>query len=82
MAIYHHVRDKEELLLLLLDDYAAGIPRPELPEEPRERVVAAAMAMHEAVSGCPWVVDVYRIIWHYTMGEIGGRAMGGADRPR
>ncbi|MEV6034517.1 helix-turn-helix domain-containing protein [Nonomuraea sp. NPDC052116] len=110
MAIYHHVRDKEELLLLLLDDYAAGIPRPELPEEPRERVVAAAMAMHEAVSGCPWVVDVlraddlmsvgalwyperivdaavragltteeavdvYRIIWHYTMGEIGGRAV-------
>ncbi|HUR06029.1 MAG TPA: helix-turn-helix domain-containing protein, partial [Nonomuraea sp.] len=110
MAIYHHVRDKEELLLLLLDDYAAGIPRPELPEEPRERVVAAAMAMHEGVSGCPWAVDVlraddlmsvgalwyperivdaavragltmeaavdvYRIIWHYTMGEIGGRAV-------
>lgn len=109
MAIYRHVRDKEELLLLLLDDYAAGIPRPELPEEPRERVVAAAMAMHKAVSGCPWVVDVlraddlmsvealwyperivdaavragltmeeavdaYRIIWRYTVGEIGGRA--------
>ncbi len=109
MALYHHVRDKEELLLLLLDDYAAGLPRPELPEEPRERVVAAAMAMHEAVSGCPWAVDVlraddlmsvgalwyperivdaavragltmeeavdaYRIIWHYTAGEIGGRA--------
>ncbi|WP_327589594.1 TetR/AcrR family transcriptional regulator [Nonomuraea sp. NBC_00507] len=109
MAIYHHVRDKEELLLLLLDDYVAGITRPELPEEPRERMVAAAMAMHEAVSGCPWAVDVlraddlmsvralwyperivdaaicagltmeeavdaYRIIWHYTAGEIGGRA--------
>ncbi|MGI5490897.1 TetR/AcrR family transcriptional regulator [Microtetraspora malaysiensis] len=109
MAIYHHVRDKEELLLLLLDDYAAGIPRPELPEEPRERMVAAATAMREAVSGCPWAVDVlkaddlmsvgalwyperivdaavragltveeavdaYRIIWHYTAGEIGGRA--------
>ncbi|MFC5835632.1 TetR/AcrR family transcriptional regulator [Nonomuraea insulae] len=108
MAIYHHVRDKEELLLLLLDDYAAGIPRPELPQEPRERVVAAAMAMREAVSGCPWAVEVlraddlmsvgalwypeqivdaavragltieeavdaYRIIWHYTAGEIGGR---------
>ncbi|WP_067127888.1 TetR/AcrR family transcriptional regulator [Microtetraspora malaysiensis] len=109
MAIYHHVRDKEELLLLLLDDYAAGIPRPELPEEPGERMVAAATAMREAVSGCAWAVDVlraddlmsvgalwyperivdaavragltleeavdaYRIIWHYTAGEIGGRA--------
>ncbi|MFI7231818.1 TetR/AcrR family transcriptional regulator [Nonomuraea angiospora] len=109
MALYHHVRDKEELLLLLLDDYAAAIPRPALPDEPRERMVAAAMAMHDAVSGCPWVVDIlkaddlmsvgalwypeqivdaavhagltieeavdaYRIIWHYTVGEIGGRA--------
>ncbi|GII78603.1 TetR family transcriptional regulator [Sphaerisporangium rufum] len=109
MALYHHVRDKEELLLLLLDDYAAGLPRPDLPEDPRERVVTAAMAMHEAVSGCPWAVDVlraddllsvgalwyperivdaavragltvedavdaYRIIWHYTAGEIAGRA--------
>ncbi|MFG1616111.1 TetR/AcrR family transcriptional regulator [Nonomuraea wenchangensis] len=109
MALYHHVRDKEELLLLLLDDYAAAIPRPALPDEPRERMVAAAMAMHDAVSGCPWAVDilkaddlmsvgalwypeqivdaavhagltieeavdVYRIIWHYTAGEIGGRA--------
>jgi hypothetical protein len=42
------VRDKEELLLLLLDDYAAGIPRPELPDEPHERTVATAMAMHQA----------------------------------
>jgi len=109
MALYHHVRDKEELLLLLLDDYAAGIPRPALPDEPRERMVAAAMAMHDAVSGCSWAVDIlkaddllsvealwypeqivdaavragltieeavdaYRIIWHYTAGEIGGRA--------
>ncbi|MYU47865.1 TetR family transcriptional regulator, partial [Streptomyces sp. SID7803] len=23
MALYHHVRDKEELLVLLLDDYAS-----------------------------------------------------------
>ncbi|GAA3584133.1 TetR/AcrR family transcriptional regulator C-terminal domain-containing protein [Nonomuraea rosea] len=115
MALYHHVRDKEELLLLLLDDYAAGIPRPELPEEPGERLVAAALAMRDALSGCPWTVDVlraddllsvgalwyperiidaavragltieaavdaYRIIWHYTAGEIGGRAAAGRRR--
>jgi AcrR family transcriptional regulator len=109
MALYRHVRDKDELLVLLLDDYAAGIPRPDLPDDPRERAITAALAMHEAVSGCPWAVDVlraddllavgalwypdrivdaglraglpmeeavdaYRIIWHYTAGEIGGRA--------
>ncbi|WP_103963903.1 TetR/AcrR family transcriptional regulator [Nonomuraea solani] len=109
MALYHHVRDREGLLLLLLDEHAAALPRPELPEEPRERVVAAAVALREALSGYPWVVDVlraddllsvgalwypeqiidaavragtsieeavdvYRIIWHYTAGEVGGRA--------
>ncbi|WP_219462744.1 TetR/AcrR family transcriptional regulator [Nonomuraea rhizosphaerae] len=108
MALYHHVHDKEELLLLLLDDYAAAMPRPQLPDEPGERMVTAAMAMREALSGWPWVVEVlraddlfaesalwypemiidaavragltleravaaYRIIWHYTAGEISAR---------
>ncbi|MEU7893383.1 helix-turn-helix domain-containing protein [Nonomuraea sp. NPDC049152] len=112
MALYHHVHDKDELLQLLLDDYATGLPRPELPDEsgdPGERVVAAAVAMREALIGVPWIVevlraddlmsvhalwypetiidaavragltpeaavDLYRIIWHYTAGEITARA--------
>ncbi|MDP9864135.1 MULTISPECIES: TetR/AcrR family transcriptional regulator [Streptosporangium] len=110
MALYHHVHDKDELLHLLLDEYAAGLPRPELPDDsPAERVVAAATAMHGALVGCPWIVEVlraddlmsvralwypetiidaavhaglspeaavdaYRIIWHYTAGEITARA--------
>ncbi|WP_067168544.1 helix-turn-helix domain-containing protein [Microtetraspora niveoalba] len=111
MALYHHVRDKDELLLMLLDDYAAGVPRPEPPAgaAPGERVVAAAVAMRGALMGVPWIievlraddlmsvralwypeeiidasvlagltpeeaVDVYRIIWHYTAGEITARA--------
>ncbi|MFF8811577.1 TetR/AcrR family transcriptional regulator [Streptomyces pactum] len=59
MALYHHVRDKEELLVLLLDDYATRtLRRPELPDDPRERVVAAATAIHEALAACPWIVEV------------------------
>ncbi|MFI8915716.1 TetR/AcrR family transcriptional regulator [Streptomyces sp. NPDC053513] len=59
MALYHHVRDKEELLVLLLDDYAARtLRRPELPADPRERVVVAAAAIHEALVACPWIVEV------------------------
>ncbi|MFG3228763.1 TetR/AcrR family transcriptional regulator [Kitasatospora sp. NPDC048194] len=60
MALYHHVRNKEELLVLLLDDYAARtLRRPEeLPARPRERVVAAAAAIHEALAACPWIVEV------------------------
>jgi AcrR family transcriptional regulator len=58
MALYHHVRDKDELLLLLLEDYAARARRPELPDDPRERVVVAADAIHEVLAGCPWIVEV------------------------
>ncbi|MFJ6016558.1 TetR/AcrR family transcriptional regulator [Streptomyces sp. NPDC092952] len=59
MALYHHVRNKEELLVLLLDDYAArALRRPEPPADPRERVVGAAAAVHEALAACPWIVEV------------------------
>ncbi|MER7775117.1 TetR/AcrR family transcriptional regulator [Streptomyces sp. NPDC096191] len=59
MALYHHVRNKEELLVLLLDDYAARtLHRPELPSDPRERVVVGAAAIHEALAACPWIVEV------------------------
>jgi AcrR family transcriptional regulator len=59
MAVYHHVRDKEELLLLLLDDYAeANMLKPELPGDPRERVVVTAIAMHDTLARVPWIVEV------------------------
>ncbi|WKU42705.1 TetR/AcrR family transcriptional regulator [Streptomyces sp. VNUA116] len=59
MALYHHVRNKEELLVLLLDDYATRtLQRPELPAQPRERVIAAAATIHEALAACPWIVEV------------------------
>ncbi|MFI7635356.1 TetR/AcrR family transcriptional regulator [Nonomuraea sp. NPDC049400] len=115
MALYHHVQDKDELLQLLLDDYASGMPRPELPDGEGERIVVAAVAMRQALIGVPWTVevlraddlvsvhalwypetiidaavragltpetavDLYRIIWHYTAGEISARAAAGRRR--
>ncbi|WP_253772344.1 TetR/AcrR family transcriptional regulator [Goodfellowiella coeruleoviolacea] len=56
MALYHHVRDRDELLVLLLEDYARRIPRPELPEQPRERIVAAALVLHDVLAERPWLV--------------------------
>ena len=59
MALYHHVRNKEELLLLLLDDHAERtLRRPEPPAQPRERIIVAAAAIHEALAACPWIVEV------------------------
>ncbi|MFK0136508.1 TetR/AcrR family transcriptional regulator [Streptomyces murinus] len=59
MALYHHVRNKEELLVLLLDDHAARtLRRTAMPAEPRERIVTAAAAIHRALADCPWIVEV------------------------
>src|SRR5690606_20842620 len=45
-TLYHHVRDKDDLLIQLLDHHGAQIERPALPEDPRERIIVAATVMH------------------------------------
>ncbi|GEL21802.1 hypothetical protein PSU4_07560 [Pseudonocardia sulfidoxydans NBRC 16205] len=57
-TLYHHVRDKGDLLLLLLNEYVAAIPQQPLPTEPRDRVVAAALAIHDALAAWPWAAEV------------------------
>jgi AcrR family transcriptional regulator len=57
-TLYHHVQDKEDLLLLLIGEYAEQLPRPELPAEPRERIVAAGIAIHDALAAWTWAAEV------------------------
>lgn len=57
-TLYHHVRDKDDLLIQLLDYYAAQLTRPELPADPRERIVAAATVMHDSLAAWPQAVEV------------------------
>jgi AcrR family transcriptional regulator len=58
MSLYRHVRDKDELLVLLLDRLAAELPPPRLPRDPRRRVEAACLAMRDGLALHPWVVEV------------------------
>ncbi len=58
MAIYRHVRDKDQLLVLLLDQLAAEVPRPRLPRAPRMRLQRACRTMRDGLAQHPWVVDV------------------------
>ena len=58
MAIYRHVRDKDELLVLLLDRLAAELPRPQFSGDPRRRVQEACRFMHDGLARYGWVVDV------------------------
>ncbi len=57
-TMYHHVRDKEDLLVQLLNEHASQRRRPRLPQDPRIRIVAAASAMHDALAEWPWAADV------------------------
>jgi AcrR family transcriptional regulator len=57
-GLYHHVRDKDDLLIQLLDYYASRLKRPEPPEDPRERVIAAATVMHDSLAAWPEAVEV------------------------
>ncbi|MEV4279102.1 TetR/AcrR family transcriptional regulator [Actinoplanes xinjiangensis] len=58
MALYHHVRDKDELLVLVLESQARTMPRPDLPAEPRDRLVAASVLLYELLAERPWIVEV------------------------
>ncbi|GAB3586968.1 TetR/AcrR family transcriptional regulator [Amycolatopsis endophytica] len=57
-TLYHHVRDKEDLLLQLFSHYAEQIRRPEMPGDARERIVTAATVMHDSLAAWPWAVEV------------------------
>ena len=82
MAVYRHVRDKDELLVLVLDRLAADVPRPRLPRDPRARVIKACSTMRDGLAEHPWVVEVLAqgdliapsILW--LMEEIVGGFLG------
>jgi AcrR family transcriptional regulator len=58
MTLYHHVRDREDLLVQLLNEHVDQRPLPELPAAPRDRIVVAAAAMHDALAAWPWAAEV------------------------
>ncbi|HEY3686566.1 MAG TPA: TetR/AcrR family transcriptional regulator [Streptosporangiaceae bacterium] len=57
-TLYHHVRDREDLLIQLLNEYAEQTMRPDLSGGPRERVIAAALAIHDSLAAWPWAAEV------------------------
>ncbi|WP_326689711.1 MULTISPECIES: TetR/AcrR family transcriptional regulator [unclassified Streptomyces] len=57
-TLYHHIRNKDDLLVLLLNHHIGQLGRPQLPSDPRERIVAAATAMHDALTAWPWAAEV------------------------
>ncbi len=58
MTLYHHVQDREDLLVQLLNEHVEQFPRPDLPSTPRDRIVVAATVMHDALAAWPWAAEV------------------------
>ena len=58
MAIYRHVRDKDHLIVLLLDKLVRDLPQPDMPADPRQRVLLAFQVMHDGLVQHPWVVEI------------------------
>jgi AcrR family transcriptional regulator len=73
-TLYHHVRDKQELLLLLLDEYAGQIPHALPGGTPAERIVAAAVGLHDALADWPWAAEVLTV--DGFVGMLGESALG------
>lgn len=72
-TLYHHVRDREDLLVQLIGEQVSQIPRPDLPGEPGERIAAAATAMHDGLAALPWAVEVLTV--DGFMGRLGDAAV-------
>jgi AcrR family transcriptional regulator len=57
-TVYYHVRDKDDLLVQVVNDYADQVPHPDLPSDPVERIFVAATVMHDGLSARPWIAEV------------------------
>lgn len=57
MALYGHVDDKVGLLLLILEAEAQELRWPDLPDEPRERIITAALFIHDTLVDRPWALE-------------------------
>jgi len=58
MAIYRHVRDKDHLIVLVLDKLVRDLPQPDMPADPRDRVLLAFHVIRDGLMQHPWVVEI------------------------
>lgn len=66
MALYRHVTDKDDLLALLLERIADGLPRPARSTDPRRTIRRVATITHDWLVANPWAIDVlpaHRMGW-------------------
>ncbi|GAA2074862.1 TetR/AcrR family transcriptional regulator [Pseudolysinimonas kribbensis] len=73
-TLYHHVRDREELLILLINQHVDETLAVSLDGPPRERIIAAATTMRSSLADWPWAAEV--LTSDGFLGELGDSARG------
>ncbi len=58
MSIYRHVESMDHLIVLVLDELAKEIPKPELADDPKERLVVLWLALYDCLAANPWAQEV------------------------
>lgn len=58
MALYRYVKDKDELLLLLVDRLAQRLERPPLAADPRQRLLALWQTLYDGLAEHRWLPEV------------------------
>ncbi|MGX6449275.1 TetR/AcrR family transcriptional regulator, partial [Patulibacter sp. S7RM1-6] len=58
MALYHHVSDRDELLVLVLDASIDAVELPAPDPDPTERIVATAARLRDVLDAHPWIVPL------------------------
>lgn len=72
-TLYHHVRDREELLVLLVGQAIEQIERPDLPADPRARIVTVMHRSRDVLASMPWAVEVLTV--DGFMGRLGDNSI-------
>ncbi|MFD8104398.1 TetR/AcrR family transcriptional regulator [Nocardia fluminea] len=57
-AIYHHFPTKAALFTVVLGALADDLQRPELPDAPRDRLIAIVCYLVDTLDQLPWVADI------------------------
>ncbi|MYT29238.1 TetR/AcrR family transcriptional regulator [Streptomyces sp. MspMP-M5] len=58
MALYRHIRDRDELVTLLLDRSVAAAPEPVLPDDPRQCLITLIDWQYHGLSAHPWAIPI------------------------
>lgn len=76
-TLYHHIGDREDLLVQLLNEHLDRTLRLDLPSDPRRRILAATCAIHGSLAAWPWAAEM--LMLDGFLGRLGKPALAAVE---